>query len=106
MAYHLKLQSKDMLIDVVIEKVQCLVSFFNQYRETGFLHALEAKDIGTTFCKKNNKLKERNILMRIKMTQMLIHNLSGTIIRGTLKAPKSQLVTPISTKLQRPDGCD
>jgi hypothetical protein len=33
-------------------------------------------------------------------------DLSGTIIRGTLKAPKSQLVTPISTKLQRPDGCD
>jgi hypothetical protein len=32
--------------------------------------------------------------------------LSGTIIRGTLKAPKSQLVTPISTKLQRPDGCN
>jgi hypothetical protein len=31
---------------------------------------------------------------------------SGTIIRGTLKTPKSQLVTPISTKLQRPDGCD
>jgi hypothetical protein len=32
--------------------------------------------------------------------------LSGTIIRGTLKDPKSQLVTPISTKLQRPDECD
>jgi hypothetical protein len=32
--------------------------------------------------------------------------LSGTIIRGTPKTPKSQLVTPISTKLQRPDGCD
>jgi hypothetical protein len=32
--------------------------------------------------------------------------LSGTIIRGTLKTPESQLVTPISTKLQRPDGCD
>jgi hypothetical protein len=32
--------------------------------------------------------------------------LSGTIIRGTLKTPKSQLVTPISTKLQRPDGYD
>jgi hypothetical protein len=31
--------------------------------------------------------------------------LSGTIIRGTLKAPNSQLVTPISIKLQRPDGC-
>jgi hypothetical protein len=32
--------------------------------------------------------------------------LSGTIIRGTLKTPNSQLITPISTKLQRPDGCD
>jgi hypothetical protein len=32
--------------------------------------------------------------------------LSGTIIRGTLKAPNSQLVTPISIKPQRPDGCD
>jgi hypothetical protein len=31
---------------------------------------------------------------------------SGTIIRGTLNAPNSQLVTPISIKLQRPDGCD
>jgi hypothetical protein len=28
----------------------------------------------------------------------------GTVIRGTLKAPNSQLVTPISIKLQRPDG--
>jgi hypothetical protein len=30
----------------------------------------------------------------------------GTIIRGTIKAPNSQLVTPISIKLQRPDGYD
>jgi hypothetical protein len=30
----------------------------------------------------------------------------GTIIRGTLKTPNSQLVTPISIKLQRPDGYD
>jgi hypothetical protein len=33
-------------------------------------------------------------------------NLSGTIIRGTPKSPKSQLVNPISTKLRRPDGGD
>jgi hypothetical protein len=32
--------------------------------------------------------------------------LSVTIIRGTPKTPKSQLVTPISTKLQRSDGRD
>jgi hypothetical protein len=30
--------------------------------------------------------------------------MSETIIRGTLKTHKSQLITPISTKLQRPDG--
>jgi hypothetical protein len=35
-----------------------------------------------------------------------IVHLSGTIIRGTLKTPNSQLVTPISIKLLRPDGCD
>jgi hypothetical protein len=40
-----------------------------------------------------------------KATQKML-NVSGTIIRGTLKTPNSQLVTPISTKLQRPDGCD
>jgi hypothetical protein len=37
---------------------------------------------------------------------VLLQNLSGTIIRGTLKTPNSQLVTPISIKLQRPDGYD
>jgi hypothetical protein len=35
-----------------------------------------------------------------------VYIVSGTIIRGTLKTPNSQLVTPISIKLQRPDGCD
>jgi hypothetical protein len=50
-------------------------------------------------------LKKRNVkrMGRRKNQQSL---LSGTIIRGTLKAPNSQLVTPISIKLQRPDGCD
>jgi hypothetical protein len=37
---------------------------------------------------------------------MPLRIVSGTIIRGTLKTPKYQLVTPISTKLQRPHGCD
>jgi hypothetical protein len=45
-----------------------------------------------------NKIKEYKASLEKKV--------SGTIIRGTPKTPKSQLVTPISTKLQRPDGCD
>jgi hypothetical protein len=40
------------------------------------------------------------------MTIILDPYVSGTIIRGTLKTPNSQLVTPISIKLQRPDGYD
>jgi hypothetical protein len=39
-------------------------------------------------------------------TKILPLIVSGTIIRGTLKTPNSQLVTPISIKLQRPDGYD
>jgi hypothetical protein len=42
----------------------------------------------------------------LKNTSHVVDILSGTIIRGTLKTPNSQLVTPISIKLQRPDGCD
>jgi hypothetical protein len=37
-----QLQSKDMLIDIAIESVQGLISFFRKYRETGFSKALEA----------------------------------------------------------------
>nr|TKW28709.1 hypothetical protein SEVIR_3G346400v2 [Setaria viridis] len=41
-----QLQAKDMLIDIAIEKVQGLLSFFTKYRETGFPNALEsAKEI-------------------------------------------------------------
>ena len=50
------LQAKDMVIDVAIEKVEGFISFFREYRETGFFEALETAkgialkmDIGTTF---------------------------------------------------------
>jgi hypothetical protein len=43
---------------------------------------------------------------RSEQTEERVEIVSRTIIRGTLKAPNSQLVTPISIKLQRPDGCD
>ena len=61
-----QLQAKDMLIDVAIEKVQGLISFFKGYRETGFLEALEVAkeialdmDIGTTFRKKQEIKRKR-----------------------------------------------
>jgi hypothetical protein len=44
--------------------------------------------------------------MGMDMGQNLHPLVSGTIIRGTHKTPNSQLVTPISIKLLRPDGCD
>ena len=61
------LQAKDMLIDVAIEKVEGLISFFKDYRETGFLEVLEiAKgialemDIGTTFRKRREIKRKRH----------------------------------------------
>jgi len=61
------LQAKDMLIDVAIEKVEGLISFFKDYRKTGFLEALEiAKgialemDIGTTFRKRREIKRKRH----------------------------------------------
>jgi hypothetical protein len=46
------------------------------------------------------------IMAGVANSYLLPMYLSGTIIRGTLKTPNSQLVTPISIKLQRPDGYD
>ena len=41
-----QLQSKDMLIDVAMEKIKGLISFFKEFREVGFLNALQiAKEI-------------------------------------------------------------
>jgi hypothetical protein len=62
-----QLQSKDMLIDVAIEKVQGLIVFFQNYKETGFLEALETAkgialemDIGTSFCKRREIKRKRH----------------------------------------------
>ena len=61
------LQGKDMLIDVAVEKVQGLISFFKGYRETGFLNALKMSkeialemNIGTTFHKKREIKRKRH----------------------------------------------
>ena len=60
------LQAKDMLIDVTIEKVQGLITFFKGYREIGFSEALEVAkgialdmDIGTSFRKKHEIKRKR-----------------------------------------------
>ena len=60
------LQAKDMLIDVAIEKVKGLISFFEGYRETGLLEALETTkgialemDIGTTFRERREIKRKR-----------------------------------------------
>lgn len=62
------LQSKDMLIDDAIEKVQGLITFFNSYRETGFTSAVEiAKeiarelDIDATFREKHKIKRKKTV---------------------------------------------
>jgi hypothetical protein len=53
-----------------------------------------------------NKTSGASVVQNFKLEESHPCILSGTIIRGTLKTPNSQLVTPISIKLQRPDGHD
>jgi hypothetical protein len=66
----------------------------------------------------NRRLGSRLLYMQLKknMGEKVLPNFHfygaeikrcvGTIIRGTLKTHNSQLVTPISIKLQRSDGYD
>ncbi|KAK1626212.1 hypothetical protein QYE76_000527 [Lolium multiflorum] len=71
------LQAKDMLIDVAIEKVQGLMTFFEGYRETGFLKALEiAKGIAREL-DIAAKFPERR---EIKRKKQFDENPDGTIV--------------------------
>ena len=36
------LQSKDMHIDVAIDQLKCLISYFKEYRENGFTFAMNS----------------------------------------------------------------
>jgi hypothetical protein len=61
------LQAKGMLIDAAIQKVQGLISFFNRYRESGFLNTLEESkgiaremEIDTSFHKKRQIKRKRH----------------------------------------------
>jgi hypothetical protein len=102
----LKTQLQDLL-----EKGFIIPSSSPQGRPTIFV---EKKDQTLRMCVDYRPLNEVTIKNKYPLPRIDIlfdqltgaRVLSGTIIRGTLKAPNSQLVTPISTKLQRPDGCD
>jgi hypothetical protein len=89
-----------------------------QRNDEGMKHIHEKIEAGKANCFRrdnqgvvwfNNRIvvpKNDEVRQQILNEAHLSRYLLGTIIRGTLKTPKSQLVTPISTKLQRPDGCD
>ena len=81
-----------MLIDVAIEKVQGLISFFKGYRETGFLlEALEVAkrialdmDIDTTFRKKREIKRKRQFDENPDDTQL---NLQRNHLESTIFYP-------------------
>jgi hypothetical protein len=74
-------------------------SFVSSFEPFRVEEALQDPDWVLAMQEELNNFKRNEVLS-------LVPRLSGTIIRGTLKTPNSQLVTPISIKLQRPDGCD
>jgi hypothetical protein len=73
------LQSKDMYIDVAIDQLEGLISYFKTYRENGFASTMiSSKKIATImeiehFFVKNVYVTKRNNLMRTLMTRQ--HNL-------------------------------
>ena len=73
------LQSKDMLVDVAIEKIKGLVSFFEDYRETGFNDALNsAKELATErmlilYFPKSVKFEGKGSLMKIWTHHQVLH---------------------------------
>ena len=83
------LQSKDMHINVVIEQLKGLISYFENYRENEFTFtmviatsvALEI-EIESVFFQKNNKFKERNNLIRMHMK--IIRNLLKILLEITI----------------------
>ncbi|TVU10631.1 hypothetical protein EJB05_44175, partial [Eragrostis curvula] len=89
-----------MLIDVAIEKVQGLINFFKEYRESGFLSALEtAKKIALEIV----KLKERSILMRDQMKQVVAHNLRRTYLESIILII-DQAISSLTTRFEQYQG--
>jgi hypothetical protein len=94
---------------VLINKT-CLSNFFFLSRIGRKLKSVGPLGVSTIIICMTFILLECHLPVFLILLVLTLNNkmflVSGTIIRGTLKAPNSQLVTPISTKLQRPDGCD
>ena len=85
-----KLQAKDMLLDVAIEQVQGMISFFSKYRETCFANALEsAKEIAREMdvepaFRTKRKITRKRQFMRPLMMHLLLHNLQRLQLESSI----------------------
>lgn len=106
-----ELQSKDMLIDVAIEKVQGLISFFNQYRETGFSNAVEAAteialdmDIGTIFRKKRQIKRKRHFDENPDDSSAAAESLEDLFRRNYFIPIVDQAISSLTTRFEQYQG--
>jgi hypothetical protein len=60
------LQSKDMHIDVAIDQLKCLISYFKNYRENGFTSAMISSKEISTKTKIEHVFHEKRIIRRKK----------------------------------------
>jgi len=102
------LQAKDMLIDVAIEKVEGLISFFKDYRETGFLEALEiAKgialemDIGTTFHKRREIKRKRHFDENLDDTNAGTHSAEELFRISYFLPVVDQAISSLTTRFEQ-----
>jgi hypothetical protein len=100
-----------MLIDIAIEKVQGLISFFATYRETGFLKALESAkeiardmDIEPTFC------TQRKIKRKIQFDEtpddlsIALQSVEDSIRINYFLPVVDQAITSLTTRFEQYQG--
>jgi hypothetical protein len=60
------IQSKDMYIDITINQLECLISYFKTYRETGFTSAMISSKEIETIMKIEHFFREKRVSRRKK----------------------------------------
>ena len=106
-----QLQAKDILIDVAIDKVQGLISFFKGYRDTGFLDALEiAKgialemDIGTRFRKRREIKRKRQFYENPNDTNIATQSAKESFRIHYFILVVDQVISSLTTRFEQSQG--
>jgi hypothetical protein len=106
-----QLQEKDMLIDIAIDKLQGLISFFTAYREIGFLKALESTkeiardmDIEPTFRTQRKIKRKRQFDETLDDSFIASQSVEDSIRINYFLPIVEQAITSLTTRFEQYQG--